>query len=537
MKLVAFALSVLLAAPWTAAAQHDQHVVGDRLGTVHFETSCAPSTRADFDRAIALLHSFEYRPAVESFNKVLAADASCAVAYWGIALCQWGNPFAGVKAGPLLERGREAAQTGLATGTPTPREKAYLSAVNELYANAATVLHRDRTLAYARAMDAVQRDNPSDVEAKIFYALAVSQTAAPTDKTYAAQLQAAGILEPLWSRYPDHPGLPHYIIHAYDHPPLAAKALDAARRYAKIAPSAPHALHMPSHTFTRVGSWQESVETNIASEQEAMKASVMAEALHAMDYQAYAYLQMAQDQKARAVLSRVPAVVAKLDVNAMGGAAPGVAGIYARNAIAARYALERGAWAEAAALEVVATQFPYADAITHFARALGAARSGKPAAAKPDVDRLIALRDVLAAAKDPYWTGQVDIQRQVATAWITFAEGKQDEGVRLMRAAADAEDATDKAAISPGPIAPARELLGEMLMAASAAGEALVAFEATMKKEPNRFRGAYGAARAAEAAGDRAKAVTLYAQVLAIASAADGNRPELAHARTFAQRR
>jgi len=538
MTRLAFAVSLLLAVPPSAWAQHDQHAtVGDQLGTVHFETSCAASTRADFDRAVALLHSFEYRPAVESFNKVLAADASCAVAYWGIALCQWGNPFAGVKAGPLLERGREAAQKGLATGTPTPREKAYLSAVNELYASAATVLHRDRTLAYARAMDAVQRNNPSDVEAKIFYALAVSQTAAPTDKTYAAQLQAAGILEPLWSRYPDHPGLPHYIIHAYDHPPLAAKALDAARRYAKIAPSAPHALHMPSHTFTRVGSWKESVETNIASEQEAMKASVMAEALHAMDYQAYAYLQMAQDQKARAVLSRVPAVVAKLDVNAMGGAAPGVAGIYARNAIAARYALERGAWAEAAALEVVATQFPYADAITHFARALGAARSGKPAAAKPDVDRLIALRDVLAAAKDSYWTGQVDIQRQVATAWITFAEGKQDEGVRLMRAAADAEDATDKAAISPGPIAPARELLGEMLMAASAAGEALVAFEATMKKEPNRFRGAYGAARAAEAAGDRAKAVTLYAQVLAIASAADGNRPELAHARTFAQRR
>ncbi len=538
MTRLAFALSLLLAVPPSAWAQHDQHAtVGDKLGTVHFETSCAASTRADFDRAVALLHSFEYRPAMEAFNKVLAADSSCAVAYWGIALCQWGNPFAGVKAGPPLERGREAAQKGLTTGSPTPREKSYIAAVNELYANAATVPHRERTMAYAKAMAAVQRDHPSDVEAKIFYALAVSQTALPTDKTYAAQLQAAGILEPLWARYPDHPGLPHYIIHAYDHPPLAARALDAARRYAKIAPSAPHALHMPSHTFTRVGSWKESVETNIASEQQAMKASVMAEALHAMDYQAYAYLQMAQDQKARAVLSRVPAVVAKLDVNAMGGAAPGVAGIYARNAIAARYALERGAWAEAAALEVVATQFPYADAITHFARALGAARTGKPVAAKPDVERLIALRDVLAAAKDPYWTEQLDIQRQVATAWITFAEGNKDEGVRLMRAAADAEDATDKAAISPGPIAPARELLGEMLMEAGQAREALTAFEATMTKEPNRFRGAYGAARAAEAAGDRAKAATLFAQVVAIANAADGTRPELAHARTFAQRR
>ncbi|MDP2389749.1 MAG: hypothetical protein Q8N52_05425, partial [Acidobacteriota bacterium] len=353
MKSIALALSVLLVAPAAAVAQHEHPVsVGDKLGTVHFETSCAASTRVDFDRAVALLHSFEYRPALESFTKVLAADPSCAIAQWGIALCHWGNPFAGVKAGPQLERGRDAVQKGLATGAPTPREKAYLAAVNELFANTATVPHRDRTLAYAKAMEAVQRDHPADVEAKIFYALAVNQTAAPTDKRYTAQLQAAGILEPLWARYPDHPGLPHYIIHAYDHPPLAEKALDAARRYAKIAPSAPHALHMPSHTFTRVGSWKESVETNIASEQEAMKAGVMAEALHAMDYQAYAYLQLAQDQKAGAVLSRVPAVVAKLDVNAMGGAAPGVAGIYARNAIAARYALERGAWAEAAALAV-----------------------------------------------------------------------------------------------------------------------------------------------------------------------------------------
>jgi hypothetical protein len=535
MKIAALALSVFFAAPWPAAAQHD-HAVGDKLGTVHFETSCAPGTRIEFDRAVALLHSFEYRPAMESFNKVLAADSSCAIAHWGIALCQWGNPFAGVKAGPLLERGLAAAQQGLATGRPTAREKAYLAAVNELYANAATVPHRDRTLAYAKAMEAVQRDNPSDVEAKIFYALAVNQTALPTDKTYTAQLQAAGILEPLWARYPDHPGLPHYIIHAYDHPPLAAKALEAARRYAKVAPSAPHALHMPSHTFTRVGSWKESAETNIASEQEAMKAGVMAEALHAMDYQAYAYLQMAQDKQAHAVLARAPGVIAKLDINVMGGAAPPAAGFYARNAIAARYALERGAWAEAAALQIAPSPFAHADAIIHFARALGAARSGKPAGARPDIERLAALRDTLAAAKDAYWSEQVDIERQVATAWVTFAEGKRDEGLRLMRAAADAEDATDKAAISPGPIAPARELLGEMLMEAGDARAALIAFEATMAKEPGRFRGAYGAATAADAAGDRAKATALFAKVIAGASAADGNRPELARARAGAQR-
>ena len=406
--------------------------------------------------------------------------------------------------------------------------------MSELYKNAATVPHRDRTLAYASAMDAVQRDNPKDIEARIFYALAVNQTAAPDGQDLrGAAARPSRFSSRCGSNTPIIPGLPHYIIHAYDHPPLAAKALDAARRYASIAPSAPHALHMPSHTFTRVGYWTESVETNIKSEQTALQQNVVGEALHAMDYQAYAYLQLAQDQKAKAVLDRMPAIAAKLDLNAMGGAAPPVAGIYARNAIAARYALERGAWAAAAALPVQASPFPYADAITHYARALGAARSGQPAAAKPDVERLAALRDAAAAAKDAYWTEQVDIERQIATAWMAFAEGRKDDGLRLMRAAADAEDATDKAAISPGPIAPARELLGEMLLEAGDARAALVAFEATMQKEPNRFRGAFGAARAAEALGNRAAAARYYRQVVAIAKGSDNLRPELKRARSF----
>ena len=534
MTRMAFALAFVLAGPWLATAQHDQHVApGEKIGSVRFETSCQPATAADFNRAVALLHSFEYRPAMETFTKVLAADPGCAVAHWGIALCHWGNPFAGIKTGPLLERGREAAQKGLAAGSPTPREKAYIAAVGELYKDAAAVPHRDRTLAYARAMEAVQRDNPKDIEARIFYALAVNQTAPATDKTYEAQLRAASILEPLWKQYPDHPGLPHYIIHAYDHPPLAAKALVAARRYATIAPSAPHALHMPSHTFTRVGYWHDSVEANVASEASAIKQNVVGEALHAMDYQAYAYLQMAQDGKARAVLERVPGVVAKLDLNAMGGAAPPVAGIYARNAVPARYALERGAWAEAAALQVQSSPFPHADALTHYASALGAARSGQPAAAKADVERLAALRDAAAAAKDAYWTEQVDIERQIATAWVAFAEGRKDEGLRLMRAAADAEDATDKAAISPGPIAPARELLGEMLLESGNSKDALAAFEATMLKEPNRFRGAIGAARAAEGLGNKAAAAKYYRQVVAIAKDADTDRPGLQQARAY----
>jgi tetratricopeptide (TPR) repeat protein len=534
MKLCGFALTVALACcPVLAFAQHEQHGGGEKLGTVNFDTSCQAETRADFNRAVALLHSFEFRPAAETFTRVLAADPSCAIAHWGLAMCQWGNPFGGIKTGPLLERGRDAAAKGLTTGSPTPRERAYIAAVAELYKDAATVPHRPRILAYAKAMDAVQRDHPNDTEARIFYALALNQTALTTDKTYAVQLQAAQILEPLWTRYPDHPGLPHYIIHAYDHPPLAEKALNAARKYSEIAPSAPHALHMPSHTFTRVGYWKDSVETNIKSEQTALKQNVVGEALHAMDYQAYAYLQMAQDQKAKAVLDRLGPTAAKLDLNAMGGAAAPVAGLYARSAVPARYALERGVWAEAARLAVQPSPFPHVDAITHFARGLGAARSAQPAAAKPEIEKLTGLRDALSAAKDAYWTQIVDIQRQIAIAWVAYAEGRKDEGLRLMRAAADEEDTTDKSAISPGPIAPARELLGEMLLDAGNAKDALAAFEATMKKEPGRFRGAYGAARAAEALGNKALARTYYQRVIEIAKDADSPRAELQRARSF----
>ena len=533
----ALLVSALLAAP--ASAQHEQHPTAassEKLGTVDFATSCAPAVRAEFNRAVALLHSFEFRPAMEGFGRVLERDASCAIAYWGIALCHWQNPFAGIKSGPGLERGHAAAQKGLTTGSPTPRERAYIEAVAELYKDAATTSHRDRTLAYERAMERVQREYADDTEARMFYALAVSQTALLSDKTYANNLKAGAILEPLFRQYPDHPGLAHYIIHAYDVPALAPKALEAAQRYAGIAPSAPHALHMPAHTFTRVGYWSESIATNIASERTALEQNVIAEALHAMDYQAYAYLQTAQDAKARAVLERAPGTVAKLDMNALGGAAPPVAGKYAAAAIPARYALERGEWAEAAALAVTPSPFPHVDAITHFARALGAARSGRPEAAGPDIERLAALHSALLGSKDAYWAEQVDIQRRVATAWVTFAEGRRDEAIRQLRAASDSEDATDKAAISPGPLAPARELLGEMLLESGKAAEALAAFEATMAKEPRRFRGAYGAARAAAAAGDRPLARRFYQALLEIAEDADTGRPALKEAQAFAAR-
>jgi tetratricopeptide (TPR) repeat protein len=523
-----------LAVPAFAQHEHPASAAApEKLGMVAFETSCAPAVRDDFNRAVALLHSFEFRPAMEGFTRVLERDNACAIAYWGIALCHWGNPFGGVKTGPALERGLAAAQKGLSTGSPTPRERAFVEAAAALFTDAASTPHRDRTLAYEKAMERVQRESPDDIEARMFYALAVSQAALLTDKTYANQIKAGAILEPLFQRYPEHPGLAHYIIHAYDVPALAPKALHAARRYASIAPSAPHALHMPSHTFTRVGSWKESIETNVASERAALDQNVIGEALHAMDYQMYAYLQSAQDRKALAVVTRAPDVATKLDPNAMGGAASPVAARFSVAAIPARYALERGAWADAAALTVSSSPLPFIEAITHFARAIGAARSGTPAAAKPDLERLAAVRDKLTEMKDSYWAEQVDIQRRVATAWVVFAEGRRDEAIQALRAAADAEDATDKAAITPGPLAPARELLGDMLLEAGRAKEALVAYEMTMKKEPNRFRGAYGAARAAEVAGERAKAATHYRTLLDIAREADTVRPELERARAF----
>ncbi len=536
MKLViGLAASLLLVVCVSVFAQHD-HSAGDGdVGSdrVSFVTSCAPALRPDFNRAVALLHSFWFAQAIAAFEAVAAKDPSCAMAHWGIALSRWGNPFAGLRSPQQIELGRAAVQKAQATGSPTPRERAFIAATAELYTSADASTQRARTIAYEQAMERVVRANPGDMEARIFHALAVNQTALASDKQYSQQLKAAAILEPLFKEHPKHPGLAHYIIHAYDHPPLADKALAAARSYASLAPSVPHALHMPSHTFTRVGLWKESIETNRRSAEAALKENATAEALHAMDYQAYAYLQIAKDAEAHRIADEARTAAQRLDPNATGAAAPGVAGVFATAAIPARYALERGAWTEAAALTVRKSTFPHTDAITHFARALGAARAGNPMAAAADIDQLAVLRDALKAMSDAYWAEQVDIQRQIAIAWVTFADGDKSRGIDLLRVAAAAEDATDKSAVSPGPLAPARELLGYMLLDAERPADALVEFEATIKKEPNRFRGLYGGARAAEAAGQRARAITLYKQLLQVASEPDTNRPELEHARAF----
>jgi hypothetical protein len=503
-------------------AQHDHSAATEALGVVHFATSCAPAVQKEFDRGVALLHSFWFSAAIESFNTVLERDRRCVMAQWGIAMSWWGNPFGGFRSPQALAAGLAAVDAAKASGAGTDREKAYLGAVELLFRNAATVDLRTRTVAYEKAMEALAARYADDIEARIFYALALDQTALPTDKTYANQLKAAGILEAEFKRQPEHPGLAHYIIHSFDVAALAPRALDAARRYAKIAPGAAHALHMPSHTFTRVGAWQESIETNLASAAAARRDNAVAEELHALDYQVYAYLQTAQDAAARRTLDAIAPLGAKMaTASGAGNAAPPTAGYYALAAIPARFALEREAWDEAAALTPRQSPFAWADAVTHFARALGAARSGNVAAARQDIVRLAELRDAVRKTNDTYWTEQVEIQRRAAAAWVTLAEGRQAEAVTLMREAADMEDATDKSAVTPGPIKPSRELLGDMLMQLNRPAEALAAYETTMKKEPNRFRATYGAARAAEAASERQQASRYYASLLQITRSAD----------------
>ncbi|HSS83101.1 MAG TPA: tetratricopeptide repeat protein [Reyranella sp.] len=496
----------------------------NKLGTVHFETSCKPEAQKLFDRGMLYQHSFWYRASQKTFEEVLKADPECAIAYWGIALSLLWNPHS-APAVQNLAAGAAALEKAKSVGAKTERERDYLAALGAMYADYDKVDHRTRLLAYAKAMEALAARYPNDDEAQIHYALALNTSASPADKTYANQLKGAAILEVIAQRQPQHPGVAHYLIHLYDYPPIADKGIEAARRYAKIAPDAPHALHMPSHIFTRVGYWQESIDSNIASGRSAKAAGDFHEELHAMDYLVYAYLQLGQGKKAKDVVDAMNTV--------NGFTETFIAGPYARAASPARYAVERGDWKAAAALEVRPSPLPQVQAITYFARAVGAARSGDPAAAKADIAKLAEMQEKLVQAKDAYWAGQVDIQRQIATAWVLYAEGKRDEALKAMSAAADAEDKTEKHPVTPGVPKPAREFYAGMLLESGMAKEALAAFEATLKKEPNRLDAYVGAARAAEKADDPAKAREYYEKVVTVASDADKTRADVNDARVF----
>jgi hypothetical protein len=486
-------------------AQDHVHNAGtEQLGTVHFATSCSPAVAPAFDHAIAALHSFEFGASIRAFNDVLRADSTCAMAHWGIALSRWSNPMtAGIRTPAMLAPGRQASNmaTRLAADATT-RERGYIDAVAQLYADYEHRDQRTRILAYEQAMADLVAKQPADTEALIFHSIALVAAAPPTDKSYANQIAAGAQLERLWAQQPNHPGLAHYIIHAYDVPALAGQARAAAARYARIAPSAAHALHMPSHTFTRVGMWQESIETNLRSMEEAKRSGAMSEALHASDYATYAYLQLRRETAAKAIVDSLPTYAARFDANAVTGAAPGSAGVFALAAIPARYAVERRDWAMAAALAPRASAFPYTEALTYFARALGASHTGDVGAARASLDSLAAIRERLLAQKEGYWAEQVAIEGLGAQAWLDLAEHRPDSALAHMRAAATREDATEKSAVTPGPLAPAHELLGDLLMELRKPAEALAEYRLTLAKEPGRYRSLYGAVMAAKGAGD-----------------------------------
>jgi tetratricopeptide (TPR) repeat protein len=536
-KLFLFGILITHLCPTVVMAQEK---AAERLGQVHFPVSCAAAAQKQFDRGLAALHSFWYEESLRVFTAVTETDASCAMGHWGIAMSIY-YPLWVPPSQSTLQKGMNAIEKAKSIGAKTEREGAYVSAIEVFYKDSNKLDHRTRTVSYEKAMERLYLQYPKDREAGIFYALALNATAPPTDKTYAKQLKAGEILENVFAEQPDHPGVAHYIIHSYDNPHLASRGLPAARRYAKIAPAVPHAQHMPSHIFTRLGLWQEAIQSNLgavaASREYAAKAHPGAayyEHLHALDYLAYAYLQGAQDREAKSVFDELRAIQ-KVQPEAFQAA-------YAYAAIPARYALERSRWTEAAALTVHPSNFPWsrflwAEAVTYFARAMGSARSGNVANARKDIEKLESIQDGLVKAKDSYWAKQVDIQRRVATAWFLRAERKNDEALKLMEAAADLEDSTDKHPVTPAPIQPARELLGEMLLELKRPAEALREFEHSQIREPNRFRGLYGAARAAAQSGDMAKAKTYYAKLVELSKNADTERPELKEAKASLPRK
>jgi tetratricopeptide (TPR) repeat protein len=510
----------------TALAQHEHHGGGEALGTVSFPVSCAPAVQPKFDRAAAMLHSFWFEEAAEAFTEVAREDSTCAMAHWGTAMTMWSNPF--VRQPIPAERqskGLAAAERAATLAkSASHREQMYAEAVLALWRDAETQDHLARLARHEAAMEKLYAAHPEDPEAAIFYARAVIANAPPTDLTFARQKFAATILEPLFTKQPTHPGLAHYTIHTFDSPALAKNGLAAARRYAEIAPTAPHALHMPSHIFTRLGLWDESIATNRKSANAEADSNA---AVHPNDYMVYAYLQQGRDAEAGRVVRRSKEAADRYYVAVLG---------YNAIAMPARYALERSDWKEAAAVPVPAQAAAYVSAVARFARAVGSARSGDVAAAKTEVDALAMLRDTLRAVGDSYWSTIVDAQRLAASAWIAKAEGRNDEARRLASEGAQVEETVEKHPVTPGPLLPARELEGDLLMELGHHAEALAAYEKTLEREPKRSRALFGAARAADSAKNGAVAKARYTELLEVMAQADSTRPEPKAAKEFLAR-
>ena len=517
--LVAFGIAAAVAMPASA-----QQSPGEQVGTVTFPVDCNAEAQARMSRAVAMLHSYWFPQARQVFESALEADPGCGIAHWGIAMTHFGNPMAGGSAAEGQAAGWESAQKAVKVGARNDHDRGYIDAAVALFTDHATVNNRARMVKYEAALKSIVDRFPADTEATIFYAMFRVATAPPTDLTFAQQKESAQILTKLYREKPNHPGLAHYIIHAFDSPPLANLALDAARQYAAIAPSAPHALHMPSHIFTRMGFWDESIKTNRRS---ADAEPTPGGKTHPMDYMVYAYLQRGRDEAALAVLKEAGA-------NTAGEyTAIGALGSYNSLAMPARYALERDDWKSAAGL-TLPTPPPPAEAIavTHFAKGLGAARSGDVAGAKAQMAVLEKLVADLTARKDPYWPIVVDAQRLAISAWVAHAESRHDDALRLAREAAAKEETVEKHPVTPGPLIPARELLGDILMVHKQPVEALAAYEETLKREPNRLRTILAAARAATAAKNNDAAVKHYRSVIELLDP-QTTRPALAEAKAF----
>jgi len=536
MRLVLLILIATLAAAQEDHSKHQHAVAG--LGTVNFPTSCNTSAQKLMSRGAALLHSFGYEEARLAFNDAAGADPACAMAHWGVART-WYHPIWAPPSPEELKQGAAAIERALASNAKTERERDYVSALAVFYKDWQTIDHATRAKAYEQALAKVRERYPGDDEAAIFHALQLVAIGYldPTDRTYRWQKQGSEILNQVLPRHQDHPGVAHYIIHSVDYPSLAELGLKAARAYAKIAPDSPHALHMPSHIFTRLGLWDDSIASNTVSAKSAIAQAQRLrggggafDQLHAIDYLVYAYLQQAKDKSAQKALAEM-AAISKLDENQFAAA-------YAFAAAPARWALERHDWKAAAALEIEPVWFPWnrfpnVEALVHYAKAIGAARAGDVAAARRSAEEINAIRKALPTTRDYDWTGSINAQWEAATALIAFAEGKKDEALGLLRTAADHEDAVDKHPVTPGALLPVREILADLLLENGAAPEALSEYEAVLKIAPRRFNATAGAAKAADKAGDKARARAYAMQLLEIAKNAEGTRPELTWARGY----
>lgn len=536
------AAGVIIAITEVSAVAHE----GDAskaglIGTVHFETTCTAKAQSMFDGGMAALHNFYFGEAKRSFQAVLQTDPKCSIAYWALATNSLGNPLVSPPAPKTIGDAQDLLSKAYENEPESQRERDYRDALSRLLTDADKIDHRTRTLAYENAMRTIYERYPQDMEAGVFYALALNITALPTDKTYANQLKAADILERILDREPDHPGALHYLIHSLDYPPLALRALPAAKRYAEVAPTAPHALHMPSHTYSMLGEWEGSIQSNtvaLAAVQDSFAkqlsslTAINGSTAHYNDFMIYAHLQLVQDKVAKEIVRQLLEYQLTHDLSKDP--------VYSQTGFAAppaRYVLERKAWTEAKGLEVQMTTWTYAEAITRFVRSLGASHSGDFASAEAEIQTLQRLRDATVASKQGYWEGQVEVLRLAASAWLTQARGQTTEAIRLMRQAADLEDASEKHIAMENRLYPMRELLADLLLDAGHPGQALAEYEASMVATPNRFNAFSGAAKAALASGEREKAANYYSRLLSLAAKADTPRPGIREAQQFLARR